>query len=53
MDTNIKDIITLDNDKEYVIASKTNYEGKIYYFLVDVNDNSNIKFCYEKGLITH
>ena len=49
MNIDIKDIITLDNNKEYVVVSKTNYENKTYYFLVDINDNNNIKFCYEKG----
>lgn len=44
---NIRDIVTLDDDNEYVVASKLNYEGKIYYYLIDINKNDNLMFCYE------
>ena len=44
----IRDILTLDDNNEYVVVSKILYEGKIYYYLVDKNKNENIKFCYEK-----
>lgn len=44
---NIRDIVTLDDDNEYAIASKVNYEGKIYYYLIDINKNDNLMFCYE------
>ena len=43
----IKDVITLDDDNEYTVVSKVNYESKIYYYLVDIKDNTNLKFCYE------
>lgn len=43
----MRDIITLSDNNEYVVTSKINYENKIYYFLVDKNNVSNIKFCYE------
>ena len=45
----IRDILTLDDNNEYVVVSKISYEDKIYYYLVDKKDNSNLKFCYEKG----
>lgn len=48
MNIDIKDIITLDDDIEYVVASKINYKNKNYYYLIDINDNTNIKFCYEE-----
>lgn len=44
----IRDILTLDDNNEYVVVSKITYEDKIYYYLVDKNDNANLKFCYEK-----
>lgn len=47
MDINIKDIITLDDNNQYVVVSKTIYENKTYYYLIDKNNNTNIKFCYE------
>lgn len=42
----ITDILTLSDGNEYVIASKADYDYKIYLCLVDINDNKNIKFCY-------
>lgn len=47
MTINIKDVITLDDDNEYVVVSKVNYENKTYYYLVDKNNDGNLKFCYE------
>ena len=44
---NIKDLVTLDDNKEYCVASKAMLEGKTYYFLVDMNDTRNIKICFE------
>ena len=43
----IKDILTLDDINDYVVVSKINYENKTYYYLVDINNNDNLKFCYE------
>ena len=44
---NIKDTLFLDDDNEYLVISKVNYENKNYYYLLDKNDNVNFKFCYE------
>ena len=49
MNIDIKDIITLSDDNEYIVTSKAVYDNKIYYFLVDINDNSNMKFLYEEN----
>ena len=49
MNIDIKDVVTLDDDNEYAVASKVNYEGKNYYYLVDINNISNIMFCYENN----
>lgn len=46
MTINIKDILTLDDDNEYVVVSKVNYENKNYCYLID-KKNLNVKFCYE------
>ena len=45
----IKDILTLDDNNDYVVISKTTYESKTYYYLGDNNNNSHLKFCYEKN----
>ena len=42
----ITDILTLSDNNEYIIASKANYDYKIYLCLVDINNNKNVKFCY-------
>ena len=41
----IKSIIRLNDDKEYVINNKVNYEEKDYIYLEDINDNTNLKFA--------
>ena len=46
---NIKDILRLNDNNQYVVVSKANYENKIYYYIVDNNDPKNLKFCYEDG----
>lgn len=43
---NIKDSLTLDDDNEYVVVSKVNYETKEYYYILDKYNSSNYKFCY-------
>ena len=47
MTINIKDTLTLDDNNEYVVISKVNYDGKNYYYLLDKNNMENFKFCYE------
>lgn len=42
----IKDLITLDDNNKYVVVSKTNYNEKNYYYLIDIKQSKNIKFCY-------
>ena len=45
MNLEIKDIITLEDDKEYLITSIATYENDDYFYLVDINEHSNVKFC--------
>ncbi len=42
----ITDILSLSDGNEYMIASKAEYDYKIYLCLVDINNNQNVKFCY-------
>lgn len=44
-----KDIITLDDNKKYVVASKINYENKDYIYIIDISDYSNIKVAEVKN----
>lgn len=45
----IKDIVTLSDQNEYQVVSKIDYEYRIYYYLVDINEISNVKFLYENN----
>ena len=49
MDFKELDILTLDNDKEYVIADICEYQGKKYAFLVDIKNNANIIYAELKS----
>ena len=40
---NIKDIITLNDNHKYQIISKTIYNETVNYYLVDIEDITNIK----------
>lgn len=44
---NIKDIITLNDNHKYQIISKTIYNETVYYYLVDIENITNIKILYE------
>lgn len=43
----IKDVVTLSDQNEYLVVSKVDHEHRNYYYLVDINDNSNVLFLYE------
>lgn len=47
MTIGIKDTLVLDDHNEYVVISKINYDNKEYYYLIDINNDENILFCYE------
>ncbi|MDR2531664.1 MAG: hypothetical protein LBC82_02355 [Oscillospiraceae bacterium] len=48
MNIEIKDLITLSDNLNYVVCSKSEYQGATYYYLIDVENNENIKFMQEK-----
>lgn len=37
MDIDIKDVITLDDDNEYVVVSKIVYSDETYFYIVNTN----------------
>ncbi len=47
MDRGIGDVVTLNDNIRYVVASKTNYENNVYYYLTEIGNLSNIKFLLE------
>ena len=48
MNIEIKDIIKLADNQSYVVCSKTDYQGIIYFYLIDIENSENIKFVQEK-----
>lgn len=48
MNIDIKDKITLNDGNVYVVVGKVDYQGKMYYYLIEANQNSTFKICYEK-----
>lgn len=44
MDIRIQDLITLDDDNEYIVVSKIVHKEKDYIYIVDINNNQNMKF---------
>ena len=47
MNIDIKDILKLDDNNEYVVVGKVSFENKNYYYLIDMEDSENLMFCYE------
>ena len=45
MEIEYQDIITLSDKNKYVVASKVKYNDSKYVYLVDINDNTNLKFA--------
>lgn len=41
----VRDIITLKDDK-YMVISKVELEGKLYFYIANVEKNEDFKFCY-------
>jgi hypothetical protein len=48
MNIEIKDIITLSDNRNYVVCSRAEYQGTVYFYLIDIENNENIKFVQEK-----
>lgn len=46
----IADIIELENNKNYIVANVTNYQGKDYYLLVDENNIFDTAIAYQENM---
>ena len=42
----VKDVLTLEDDKKYVVISKIDYENKVYFYLVGAEEITDVKFGY-------
>ena len=43
MNIDIRDIITLDDNNEYVVVSKANYNNEAYFYIFDINNKESFK----------
>ena len=41
----IKDIIELNNGKQYIITSKAKYLNDEYLYIAEISEENNIEFC--------
>ena len=41
----VRDIIELDNKCRYIVMAKTEIDGNMYYYLLDMEKHQNHKFC--------
>ena len=44
-----KNVVRLCDGCEYFVTHKIEVNGDPHYFLVDINDQSNIKVCFQSG----
>ena len=49
MDIKKNDVLTLEDNNEYVVVSKVTYDDANYLYIVDLNDVKNIKFVKENN----
>lgn len=47
MNIEIEDVLTLDDDQEYIVISKITLSDINYYYLIQNNDKPSAMFCYE------
>lgn len=47
MTINIRDTLLLDDNNEYIVVSKANYDNRNYYCLQNEKNVSDRKICYE------
>lgn len=48
MQIDIKDIVVLEDDKEYGVTGKIVHKNKKYFQLVDIKNIKNIMYCYQE-----
>ena len=41
----INDIVSLSDKNDYVVTGNVEHNGETYFFIVDVNNLENTKFC--------
>lgn len=45
----IGSVVLLSDNKKYIVASKASLDGRVYYLLVNYNNEKGVKICTETG----
>lgn len=49
MKVEVDNVITLDNDADYLVVNKLNYENNTYFEICNLNDNKDLKIVKQEG----
>ena len=49
MKVEVDNVITLDNDADYLVVNKLNYENNTYFEICNLNDNKDLKIVRQEG----
>ena len=48
MKVEVDNVITLDNDADYLVVNKLNYENNTYFEICNLNDNKDLKIVRQE-----
>ena len=49
MKVEVNNIVTLDNDADYLVTNKLDYENNTYFAICNLNDNKDLKIVRQEG----
>ena len=49
MKVEVNNIVTLDNDADYLVTNKLDYENNTYFAISNLNDDKDLKIVRQEG----
>lgn len=49
MKVEVNNIVTLDNDTDYLVTNKLDYENNTYFAISNLNDDKDLKIVRQEG----
>lgn len=49
MKVEVNNIVTLDNDADYLVTNKLDYENNTYFAMCNINDDKDLKIVRQEG----
>lgn len=49
MKVEVNNIVTLDNDADYLVINKLDYENNTYFAMCNLNDDKDLKIVRQEG----